>query len=134
MVLIRGGQISANRHLSIAGLPSCRRLFVRQDCQSSPASLCQHKPFRSEQHLQKHRRKSVISSALAADLLSVSFFTAASAGVVYSAIPLLTGKSKRDNHGKSDKYGETDVEPEGIKWGVMSVVSFIPLVNWTVGV
>lgn len=67
------------------------------------------------------------------ELLSVGFFTAAAAGLVYSATPLLTGASKQDNQGKSDAYGETDADPEGIKWGVMSVVSFIPLVNWTVG-
>ncbi len=71
-------------------------------------------------------------SATTEYLLSVSFFTAAAAGLVYSATPLLTGKSREDNQGKSDSYGETDADPEGIKWGVMSVVSFIPLVNWTV--
>lgn len=135
-MLIRGGQISPSKHLSFAGsagLFSCHRLVFRQDCKSSSASHCRYKTFRNKRHLQNHRRNSVTSSAFAADLLSVSFFTAASAGLVYSAIPLLTGKSKQDNSGKSDNYGETDVEPEGIKWGVMSVVSFIPLVNWTVG-
>lgn len=74
----------------------------------------------------------MVSSALAADLLSVGFFSTATAGLLYSATPLLTGKAKQANQGKSDGYGETDAEPEGIKWGVMSVVSFIPLFNWTV--
>lgn len=76
--------------------------------------------------------RSVVSSAISADLLSVGFFSAASAGLLYSATPLLTGKAKQANQGKKDGYGETDSDPEDIKWGVMSVVSFIPLVNWTV--
>lgn len=81
---------------------------------------------------QNRPRASVVSSGLAGDLLSVGFFSTATAGLLYSATPLLTGKAKQANQGKSDAYGETDAEPEGIKWGVMSVVSFIPLFNWTV--
>ncbi|KAA6426412.1 MAG: hypothetical protein FRX49_03523, partial [Trebouxia sp. A1-2] len=77
----------------------------------------------------KQQRRSRISAAN--ELLSVGFYTAAAAGLLYSATPLLTGKSKDENQGRSDNYGETDADPEGIKWGVMSVVSFIPLFNWT---
>ena len=94
----------------------------------SPCEGFRHIAQRPRPHVQ---RQNVRTSA-AADLLSIGFLTAATAGLVYSATPLLTGKSKQDNQGKSDTYGETDAEPEGIKWGVMSVVSFIPLVNWTV--
>ena len=95
----------------------------------SLASLIQS---RHKQHSRHIRRPSVVSSALSADLLSVGFFSAATAGLLYSATPLLTGKAKQANQGKSDGLGDTDIEPAGIKWGVMSVVSFIPLVNWTV--
>lgn len=109
-----------------------------------PQQLCGRAPWRDDRFARcnrtrherqrpfslKQQRRSRISAAN--ELLSVGFYTAAAAGLLYSATPLLTGKSKDENQGKSDNYGETDADPEGIKWGVMSVVSFIPLFNWTV--
>ena len=134
MVLLELGQTSASFQTLLAGSACsrpCNSLeFGRQRENSAACSSRTHS--RLKQGGQNTRRASVISSALTADLLSVGFFSAATAGLLYSATPLLTGKAKQANQGKSDGYGETDAEPEGIKWGVMSVVSFIPLVNWTV--
>lgn len=134
MVLGGTGQTSANLQpflASSASSPTGQRLHsARQRGDSAAfASLVQSK---LKQCGRTRRRTSVVPFALNADLLSVAFYSAATAGVLYSATPLLTGKAKQANQGKSDGYGETDAEPEGIKWGVMSVVSFIPFVNWTV--
>ena len=131
-MLLGVGQTSASFQTLLTGYArssphSC--LVYREKSAGCPS----RKHPRFEQCGRRNRRQTnVVSSALAADLLSVGFFSTATAGLLYSATPLLTGKAKQANQGKSDAYGETDAEPEGIKWGVMSVVSFIPLFNWTV--
>ena len=89
------------------------------------------RPSYQRQDRKSPKRLSVKASALS-DLISATFFTTAAAGLVYSSIPLLNGTAKTNNQGKIDTSGQSDIEPEGIKWGAMSVVSFIPLVNWTV--
>ena len=134
MVLLEVGQTSASFQALFAGSacsPSGNNLVFGRQRQKSVA-CSSHTRSKLKQGGRNTRRASVVSSALTADLLSVGFFSAAAAGLLYSATPLLTGKAKQANQGKSDGYGETDAEPEGIKWGAMSVVSFIPLVNWTV--
>ena len=134
MVLLEVGQTSASFQAlfgrSAFSHPYNSLVFGRHRENSAACSYRSHS--RVGQCGRNTRRASVISSALTSDLLSVGFFSAATAGLLYSATPLFTGKAKQANQGKSDGYGETDAEPEGIKWGVMSVVSFIPLVNWTV--
>lgn len=111
------------------------KLGPQQLCGRSPwrdvlfARCNRTRPERQRPFSLTQQRHSRISAAN--ELLSVGFYTAAAAGLLYSATPLLTGKSKEENQGKSDNYGDTDADPEGIKWGVMSVVSFIPLFNWT---
>ena len=134
MVMLEVGQTSASFQALFAGSacsPLCNSLVFGRHRQNS-AACSSRTHSRLGQCGRNTRRASVISSALTADLLSVGFFSAATAGLLYSVTPLLTGKAKQANQGKLDSYGETDAEPEGIKWGVMSVVSFIPLVNWTV--
>ena len=112
------------------------KLGPQQLCGRSPwrdvlfARCNRTRPERQRPFSLTQQRHSRISAAN--ELLSVGFYTAAAAGLLYSVTPLLTGKSKEENQGKSDNYGDTDADPEGIKWGVMSVVSFIPLFNWTV--
>ena len=78
------------------------------------------------------RRKLCIAASAVQDLLAAGFLTTASAGLLYSAVPLLTGQAKEKNKSRSDTYKDKDTDPDDVKWGVMSVVSFIPLVNWTV--
>ena len=134
MVLPEFGQTSARFQSLFAGCarsPSCNSLVVGRQRENS-AACSSHTNSTLKQVGRNTRQASVICSASTADLLSVGFFSAATAGLLYSATPLLTGKAKQANQGRSNGYGETDAEPEGIKWGVMSVVSFIPLVNWTV--
>ena len=130
MVLVTGNRAFITQEVvGRSEPPTCHRSpFGRQRRGLSDASG----HLAVEQRALCVRGKRVLSSAFSADLLSAGFFTAAAAGILYSALPLLTGKSRQDNQGKSDTYGETDADPDGIKWGVMSVVSFIPLVNWTV--
>jgi len=118
---------TASAHVKLGQQQLCgrtpRRDVLFASCNRTPPE--RQRPFSLTQ--QRHSRISAAN-----EFLSVGFYTAAAAGLLYSATPLLTGKSKEENQGKSDNYGETDADPEGIKWGVMSVVSFIPLFNWTV--
>ena len=115
------------------------RTFCNTDClhRSNPGSWLQAHTAR-RQHLTANRRlctrqMSVAASALQ-DILAIGFLTSASAGLLYSAVPLLTGQSKEKNQSRLDTYKDKDADPDDVKWGVMSVVSFIPLVNWTVGI
>jgi hypothetical protein len=49
-----------------------------------------------------------------------------------SSLPLFSGDAKRKNKGRLDKeFNDEEVE-DNLMWGVMGVVSFLPLVNWTV--
>jgi hypothetical protein len=52
-------------------------------------------------------------------------------GIAYSAIPLLNGEAERRNASRLDDVDEAD--SDDVKWGTMSVISFIPLLNWLVG-
>ncbi len=137
--------VTANAPVAIACVAMLQHMHTAAaHVKLGPQQLCGWAPWRDDLFVRcnrtrherqrpfslKQQRRSRISAAN--ELLSVGFYTAAAAGLLYSATPLLTGKSKDENQGKSDNYGETDADPEGIKWGVMSVVSFIPLLNWTV--
>lgn len=54
------------------------------------------------------------------------------AAIAVSGLPLLSGEAKRRNaRTYAQEMEEPDAE-EDIMWGVMSVVSAIPFVNWTV--
>lgn len=79
-----------------------------------------------------HTRHRLIQASAIQDILAGSFVAASAAGLLYSTAPLLNGQAKEKNQNQSNKYRDTDADPGDIKWGVMSVVSFIPLVNWTV--
>ena len=68
------------------------------------------------------------SSTLDTILVStVSLAIATEIGI--SALPLITGTAEAKVKKPSD---EEDEEEEGIKWGVMTIVSCIPLLNWLV--
>lgn len=54
-------------------------------------------------------------------------------GIAYSAIPILNGDAKRRNEGRlDDLQGVEAADVDDVKWGTMSVLSFIPWLNWLV--
>ena len=64
-------------------------------------------------------------------LVELSVGVAIVAGLGYSALPLVTGRARVRNVDREDKAEDLDeVEGEEVKWGVMTVISFIPLFNW----
>ena len=55
---------------------------------------------------------------------------AIAAEISISALPLLTGTAETGV--KQLSIDEDEEEEEGVKWGVMTIVSCIPLLNWLV--
>lgn len=54
-------------------------------------------------------------------------------GIAYSAVPILNGDAKRRNQGRlDDPEGVEEADVDGVKWGTMTVISFIPVFNWLV--
>lgn len=54
-------------------------------------------------------------------------------GIAFSAIPILNGDAKRRNEGRlDDLHGVEAADVDDVKWGTMSVISFIPWLNWLV--
>ena len=68
-------------------------------------------------------------AALGSSLLDTVFLGAAVAGLGLSALPLLTGEAREQN--QSPTLDE-DSDEADFEWGLSSVVSFLPYVNWTV--
>ena len=52
--------------------------------------------------------------------------------LAWSALPLLTGQSAERNRKPSTAAATDEEEGDGVKFGVMTVVGAIPLVNWSV--
>ncbi len=67
------------------------------------------------------------SGNLLSTLFVGSVSLAIAVNIAISSLPLLTGASKPPSAKKEDVEDQDDV-----KWGVMSVISFIPLLNWLV--
>lgn len=105
---------------------SCPNILLK----CSAAKLYTKGLVKRPRRLSNHRLATTASAVQ--DLLALGFVTTASAGLLYSAVPLLTGQAKQNNKSRSDTYKDKDADPDDVKWGVMAVVSCIPLVNWTV--
>ena len=73
--------------------------------------------------------KALAGSGSTLDTILVSTVSLAIAlEIGISALPLITGAAK----GKQRQELDDEDESEGIKWGAMTVISFIPLLNWLV--
>lgn len=54
--------------------------------------------------------------------------------LVWSALPLVTGQAAKLNRKPSTAAATDEEEGDGVKFGVMTVVGAIPLVNWSVSI
>ena len=118
----------------------------RSVCSCRHAIAAQRSTLLSEQQkrhvLQRRRqtRKSAVSMTLttsayelaeSGSLLSTLFVGSVSLAIAVnigiSSLPLLTGAAKT-----SSATDDDNEEEDGVKWGVMSVISCIPSLNWLV--
>jgi len=106
--------------------PSQVRLhFLTHPCPGAQRVLpAQRQPWRRS-------RSARCRGLLNNSLVELSVGVAIVAGLGYSALPLVTGRARTRNAGREDNaVGLDEVEGEEVKWGVMTVISFIPLFNW----
>jgi hypothetical protein len=69
-------------------------------------------------------------ASLVTSVAETAILAAAFGGLASSALPLLTGKVAEQN---ADRTVTADTSEDDFVFGVMSAISFLPYVNWTVG-
>lgn len=71
-----------------------------------------------------------VQASLVTSVAETATLAAAVGGLALSALPLLTGEARECNERRPVN---TETSEEDFVFGVMSAVSFLPYVNWTVG-
>lgn len=71
-----------------------------------------------------------VRASLVTSVVETATLAAAVGGLALSALPLLTGKAAEEN---ADRTVNAETSEDDFVFGVMSAVSFLPYVNWTVG-
>jgi hypothetical protein len=70
-----------------------------------------------------------VRASLVTSVAETAILAAAVGGIALSALPLLTGKAAEQN---ADRTVNAETSEDDFVFGVMSAVSFLPYVNWTV--
>ncbi len=74
--------------------------------------------------------RSLVHASLLTSVAETAILAAAVGGLAVSALPLLNGKAAEQN---ADRTVNAETSEDDFVFGVMSAVSFLPYVNWTVG-
>jgi len=107
---------------------SARSLYCGMSSTSGRSLTALAQPAAQQCQPRRGRRTSTQAS-LFSSVAETATLVAAVGGLTLSALPLLTGEARERN---ADRPFNEERAEEDFVYGVMSAVSFLPYVNWTV--